>query len=113
MAQDSQAQRVLAFGTWLPPEPALRMDHAVDALRESGEGFLLNLTTSNGHAFEAMGRAVGGHFHQRNVAASKALAHRVAQAKEEGRRGRTRASCTRVRMIPCFAGGYFFESDGG
>ena len=62
MPQDSQhqPQRILAFGTWLPPEPALQMDHAVDALREAGEGFLLNLTTSNGHAFEAMGRAIGG-----------------------------------------------------
>src|SRR5580658_9686892 len=62
MSPDSpqyQPRRVLAFGTWLPPEPALRMDHAVDALREAGEGFLLNLT-SNGHAFEAMGRAIGG-----------------------------------------------------
>jgi len=59
-AHASQPQRLLAFGTWLPPEPALRMDHAVDALRESGEGFLLNLTTSTGHAFEAMGRAIGG-----------------------------------------------------
>ncbi|WP_407177670.1 ATP-binding protein [Bradyrhizobium sp. STM 3562] len=53
-------QRVLAFGTWLPPEPALQMDHAVDALRETGEGFLLNLTTANGRAIEAMGRAIGG-----------------------------------------------------
>ena len=53
-------QRILAFGTWLPPEPALQMDHAVDALRESGEGFLLNLTTSTGRAMEAMGRAIGG-----------------------------------------------------
>jgi len=60
LPQDSQPQRVLAFGTWLPPEPALQMDHAVDALREAGEGFLLNITTSNGHAFEAMGRAIGG-----------------------------------------------------
>ncbi len=63
MPQDQpnyQPQRILAFGTWLPPEPALRMDHAVDALRESGEGFLLNITTANGHAFEAMGRAIGG-----------------------------------------------------
>src|SRR5471032_1439850 len=63
MSPDSpqyQPQRILAFGTWLPPEPALRMDHAVDALREVGEGFLLNLTTSTGHAFEAMGRAIGG-----------------------------------------------------
>ncbi|SDT30374.1 sensor histidine kinase [Bradyrhizobium canariense] len=62
MPQDSQhqPQRILAFGTWLPPEPALQMDHAVDALREAGESFLLNLTSSNGRAFEAMGRAVGG-----------------------------------------------------
>ena len=36
------------------------MDHAVDALREAGEGFLINLTTANGQAFEAMGRAIGG-----------------------------------------------------
>src|SRR5258706_410717 len=63
MSQDSQhprPQRILAFGTWLPPEPALQMDHAVDALRDAGEGFLLNLTTSSGHAIEAMGRAIGG-----------------------------------------------------
>jgi PAS domain-containing protein len=63
MAPDSshyQPQRILAFGTWLPPEPALQMDHAVDALRDAGEGFLLNLTTSSGHAIEAMGRAIGG-----------------------------------------------------
>jgi signal transduction histidine kinase len=53
-------QRILAFGTWLPPEPALQMDHAVDALRDAGEGFLINLTASNGRAFEAMGRAIGG-----------------------------------------------------
>ncbi|MDX6422188.1 MAG: hypothetical protein QOG28_6808, partial [Trebonia sp.] len=36
MPPDSQhhsSQRILAFGTWLPPEPALQMDHAVDALR--------------------------------------------------------------------------------
>jgi signal transduction histidine kinase len=58
--QQGQPQRILAFGTWLPPEPALQMDHAVDALREAGEGFLLNLTTSNGRAVEAMGRAIGG-----------------------------------------------------
>ena len=60
MPQESQPQRLLAFGTWLPPEPALQMDHAVDALREAGEGFLLNLSTSNGRTIEAMGRAIGG-----------------------------------------------------
>jgi signal transduction histidine kinase len=63
MAQDAvhnSSQRILAFGTWLPPEPALQMDHAVDALCEAGEGFLLNLATSNGRTIEAMGRAIGG-----------------------------------------------------
>jgi signal transduction histidine kinase len=63
MPQDARfhpPQRILAFGTWLPPEPALQMDHAVDALREAGEGFLLNLTAANGRPIEAMGRAVGG-----------------------------------------------------
>jgi signal transduction histidine kinase len=54
------AQRILAFGAWLPAEPALHLDHAVDALRENGEGFLLNLTATNGHTVEAMGRAIGG-----------------------------------------------------
>jgi signal transduction histidine kinase len=62
MPQDAQQppQRILAFGTWLSPEPALQMDHAVNALREAGEGFLLNLTTSTGRAIEAMGRAIAG-----------------------------------------------------
>jgi signal transduction histidine kinase len=55
-----QPQRILAFGTWMPPEPALQLDHAVDTLREAGEGFLLHLTSSNGHAIEATGRAIGG-----------------------------------------------------
>ena len=53
-------QRILAFGTWLHPEQALEMDHAVDALRDSGEGFLLNLTTANGRSIEVIGRAIGG-----------------------------------------------------
>jgi signal transduction histidine kinase len=60
LALQESPQRILAFGTWLPPEPALQIDHAVDALRETGEGFLLNLTTSSGQTVEAMGRAIGG-----------------------------------------------------
>ena len=63
ISKDSQSlspQRILAFGTWLPPEPALQMDHAVDSLRDAGQGFLLNLTTSAGRSIEAMGRAIGG-----------------------------------------------------
>jgi signal transduction histidine kinase len=62
MPQEAQQppQRILAFGTWLSPEPALQMDHAVNALREAGEGFLINLTTTTGRSIEAMGRAIGG-----------------------------------------------------
>jgi len=60
MPDSQNPQRVLAFGTWLPPEPALQIDHAVDALLDKGEGFLLHLVTSSGRAIEAMGRAVGG-----------------------------------------------------
>ena len=58
--QHHQPQRILAFGTWLPPEPALQFDHAVNALLDAGESFLLNLTTSTGRAIEAVGRAIGG-----------------------------------------------------
>jgi signal transduction histidine kinase len=59
-AQLQSPQRILAFGIWLSPEPALQMDRAVNALRDAGEGFLLNLTTSAGRTIEAMGRAIGG-----------------------------------------------------
>ena len=60
LAAPEAPPRILAFGTWLPAEPARQMDRAVEALRETGEGFLLNLTTSSGIAVEAMGRAIGG-----------------------------------------------------
>ncbi|CCE07157.1 putative sensor histidine kinase [Bradyrhizobium sp. STM 3843] len=55
-----QPQRILAFGTWLPAEPALELDRAVDSLREIGESFLVQLTTTHGHVVEVMGRAIGG-----------------------------------------------------
>src|ERR1700733_7435240 len=54
------SQRILAFGTWLPAGPALQMDRAIDTLRESGEGFLLNLNASNGIPVEVIGPAIGG-----------------------------------------------------
>ena len=54
------SQRILAFGTWLPIEQARQMARAVNALRETGEGFLLNLTATNGVLVETTGRAIGG-----------------------------------------------------
>ncbi|MBV9531566.1 MAG: PAS-domain containing protein [Bradyrhizobium sp.] len=59
MLREDSPQRVLAFATWLPGEPALKLHRAVAALRESGESFLFNLTTAGGRAIEAMGRAIG------------------------------------------------------
>ena len=56
----SSPQRILAFSTWLPPEPALQMDRAVNALHEYGDGFQFTLNTATGHTFEALGRAIGG-----------------------------------------------------
>lgn len=54
------APRLLAFGTWLPPAPALALDHAVDALRATGEAFAMTVPTLAGRSVEAAGRVVGG-----------------------------------------------------
>lgn len=60
IAPGQAAERVLAFGTWLEPAAAQRMEHAVEALRSEGRGFVLNLTTRSGRPIEAEARAVGG-----------------------------------------------------
>ena len=56
----SVPERVLAFGAWLEPAAAQRMQHAVDALRSDGRGFVMTLTTKAGRPLEAEGRAVAG-----------------------------------------------------
>jgi len=56
----SAAERVLAFGTWLEPAAAQRIEHAVDALRGEGHGFVMTLTSRAGRSLEAQGRAVAG-----------------------------------------------------
>jgi signal transduction histidine kinase len=53
-------QRVLAFGSWLEPEKAQAMEHAVERLRENGEAFSMALMSLAGRAVEAEGRAIGG-----------------------------------------------------
>src|SRR5664280_2041263 len=53
-------EKVLAFGAWLEPAAAQRMQHAVDTLRSDGRGFVMTLTTSAGRPLEAEGRAVAG-----------------------------------------------------
>jgi hypothetical protein len=56
----SVPQRVLAFGSWLQPDKAQAMEHAVDALRADGEAFAMQLMTLAGRAVEASGRVIGG-----------------------------------------------------
>jgi len=55
-----EPQRVLAFGSWLEPDKAQAMEHAVDALRAHGESFTMQSMTLGGRAIEADGRAIGG-----------------------------------------------------
>jgi signal transduction histidine kinase len=52
--------RVLAFGAWLEPAAAQRMEHAVESLRGEGHGFTMTLTTSTGRPLEAEGRVTAG-----------------------------------------------------
>lgn len=52
--------RVLAFGSWLAPDPASAIEQALDVLRTSGEGFAMALTTLAGHPVDAEGRVIGG-----------------------------------------------------
>jgi signal transduction histidine kinase len=53
-------ERVLAFGSWLEPADAQRMEQAVETLRAQGHGFATTLTTLSGRPVEAEGRAVAG-----------------------------------------------------
>jgi signal transduction histidine kinase len=54
------APHVLAFGTWLEPAAAQRLEDAVAHLRSDGRGFTMTLTTQAGRPLEAEGRALGG-----------------------------------------------------
>ena len=60
IAPGGLAERVLAFGSWLEPAAAQRMQHAVDTLRGEGRGFVMTLTTTAGRPLEAEGRAIAG-----------------------------------------------------
>ena len=53
-------RRVLGFGSWLAPDLAQKMDHAVERLRDRGEGFSVALASTRGRHFEIDGRAVAG-----------------------------------------------------
>ena len=54
-------RRILGFGSWLPAAPAQALDHAVERLRERGEGFRMAPATLAGRHLDIEGRAMGGH----------------------------------------------------
>ncbi len=60
IAPGGTPQRVLAFGAWLEPAAAKRMEDAVTRLRSEGRGFVMTLTTQAGRPLEAEGRALAG-----------------------------------------------------
>jgi len=60
VAPGSNPERVLAFGTWLEPTAAHRLEQAVDTLRGEGRGFALVFTSRGGRPIEAEGRAIAG-----------------------------------------------------
>ena len=55
-----EAQRALAFGTWLTPQTAQPLERAIERLRQRGEAFRLALLTLSGRHLEAEGRPVTG-----------------------------------------------------
>ncbi|MFI5011738.1 MAG: ATP-binding protein [Hyphomicrobiales bacterium] len=56
----ANANRLMAFGAWLPPDRAGAIEAALDRLRSRGEGFDLAMQTTAGQFLEAQGRAVAG-----------------------------------------------------
>jgi signal transduction histidine kinase len=60
VTQATMPQRVLAFGSWLPPDQAQLIEASVAKLRSDGDGFAMTLTTLGGKSIEAEGRAIGG-----------------------------------------------------
>jgi signal transduction histidine kinase len=60
VAPGAAPERVLAFGSWLEPAAAQRLEQAVETLRVEGRGFVMTLTTRTARPVEAEGRAIGG-----------------------------------------------------
>jgi len=54
------ARSVLAFGAWLAPDLATKLEACVERLRQRGESFRLPLLTISGRHVEADGRAIAG-----------------------------------------------------
>jgi signal transduction histidine kinase len=56
----AQRSDFLAFGRWLKPDSATRLDRLIANLREKGEQFQQIVASANGRMIEVRGRTVGG-----------------------------------------------------
>ena len=56
----SERAGFIAFGNWLQPESAGRLDRAIESLRDHGVAFLTGVDTRAGRLIEVQGRTVGG-----------------------------------------------------
>ncbi|MGN6549139.1 MAG: ATP-binding protein [Pararhizobium sp.] len=72
----------LAFGRWLEPRSAAKIEQAVDRLRAKAERFDLVLESARGHVVEAQGRVSGGRAFVRFVALANLRAE-LAELKVE------------------------------
>ena len=72
---------MLAYGAWLAPADAGRLDGAVGPLRERGEAFRMTLATAAGGFVEAEGRTVAGRalLRLQEVSPAQAAARTAAQ----------------------------------
>lgn len=76
-------RRVLAFGSWLSPEQAQKLETSVTNLRERGEAFRLAVVSVNGRHLETEGRAVTGRavMRIRDVSGDRLDASRLREAQ--------------------------------
>ncbi|MDF1610464.1 PAS-domain containing protein [Hoeflea sp. YIM 152468] len=72
----------LAFGRWLEPRSAAKLDDAIDKLRAQAQRFDMIVETSRGHVIEAQGRVSGGRAFVRFVTLSNVRAE-LAELKTE------------------------------
>ncbi len=72
----------LAFGRWLEPEAAIKLERAISSLREVGDQFAFELTTRAGTVIESEGKVLGGHAFVR-FAFLQGLQEELSRAQED------------------------------
>jgi signal transduction histidine kinase len=84
------ARRALAFGAWLAPADAKRLEDAVTRLRDAGEPFLMQMRSRADVQLEAAGRVVAGRaiMRVRDVGEERRLRQEAESARDAALRDR-------------------------